>query len=519
MLREEDGEGRAVRDLPKFGDLRAFLSFLESKHALARVREPVSVVHDMTEIHRRVLERGGPALLFERPRLADGMPSAIPVVVNIFGAEERVSWGLGITPDRIGRLGELLSALREPEPLDGFRDVLDRWPMVKAIMRMMPTYVSRPSVQENIWTGADIALDRLPIQTCWPGDAGPLITWPLVLTRPPSCDSISHYNMGVYRMQVVGRDQAIMRWLAHRGGAAHHRLWAAEGQDMPVAVVIGADPATVLSAVLPLPETISELRFSGILRGGSPRLASCVSVPLVVPADAEIVIEGYVSSHETRPEGPFGDHTGYYNSAEPFPLMRVTAVTSRADPLYPSTYAGRPPDEPSIIGGALNELFSPILRRQIPEIVDCWLPPDACSYRIAIVSIRKRYAGQARRVMMALWSLIMQFSYTKIIVVVDDDIDVRNWRDISWALATRMDPSRDLMIVDRTPIDYLDFASPISGLGGKLGIDATTKIGTETEREWGGALAMDPSVIARVDEMWRRLGLGELAQPVPGRCS
>ena len=505
-----------MRDLPKFGDLRAFLSFLDTKRVLTRVREPVSLVHDMTEIHRRILEGGGPAVIFERPLLADGASASTPVLVNLFGSEERVSWGLGMAPHRMGRLGELLSALREPEPVDKIRDVLARWPMVKALMSMMPTYVSRSVVHERICTGPDIALDRLPIQTCWPGEAGPLITWPLVLTRPPNEESISHYNMGVYRMQVVGRDQAIMRWLAHRGGAAHHRLWAAQGQDMPVAVVIGADPATVLSAVLPLPETMSELRFSGILRGESPRLARCLSVPLVVPADAEIVIEGYVSAHETQPEGPFGDHTGYYNSVESFPVMRVTAITSRADPLYLSTYTGRPPDEPSIIGAALNELFIPILRRQIPEIVDCWLPPDACSYRMAIVSIRKRYAGQARRVMMALWSLIMQFSYTKIIVVVDEDIDVRNWRDISWALATRMDPSRDLMVVDRTPIDYLDFASPVSGLGGKLGIDATTKIGAETDREWGRVLAMAPEVVARVDEMWQRLGLSEVTHAHAG---
>jgi 4-hydroxy-3-polyprenylbenzoate decarboxylase len=502
--------------LPKFADLRAFLRFLDAKGALARVSEPVSVVHDMTEIHKRVLERGGPALLFERPMRLDGTPSELPVLVNLFGTGERVCWGLGIAPDGMRRLGDLLAALREPEPVDGVRDVLDRWPIVKAAIRMRPAVVNRPVVQQRVCTGSDVALDRLPIQTCWPGEPGPLVTWPLVLTRPPDDEHVSRYNAGVYRMQVLGADQAIVRWLAHRGGAAHHRQWSSEGRDMPVAVVIGADPATILSAVLPLPETISELRFSGILRGERPRLARCVSVPMVVPADAEIVIEGFVSWHETRPEGPFGDHTGYYNSVEAFPLMRVTAITSRADPLYLSTYTGRPPDEPSVIGAALNELFIPILRRQLPEVVDCWLPPDACSYRMAIVSIRKRYAGQARRVMMALWSLVMQFSYTKVIVVVDEDIDVRNWRDISWALATRMDPSRDLTIIDRTPIDYLDFASPLPGLGGKLGIDATTKIGAETDREWGRVLAMAPDVVARVDEMWHRLGLGDAARPYPG---
>ncbi len=505
-----------MRHLPKFRDLRAFLSFLDARGALKRVSEPVSVVHDMTEVHRRILEGGGPALLFERPMRADGSHSNVPVLVNLFGSAARVSWGLGVAPQGIRHLGELLGALKEPDAVDGLRGVLERWPAVKAALSMTPAFVSRPAVQQRVATGPEIALDRLPIQTCWPGEPGPLITWPIVLTRPPDDESVSRYNAGIYRMQVLGADQAIMRWLAHRGGAAHHRMWQSENRDMPVAIVIGADPATILSAVLPLPETISELRFSGILRGERPRLARCVSVPLMVPADAEIVIEGLVSPHETRPEGPFGDHTGYYNSVEEFPLMRVTAVTSRADPIYLSTYTGRPPDEPSIIGGVLNELFIPILRRQLPEIVDCWLPPDACSYRMAVVSIRKRYAGQARRVMMALWSLIMQFSYTKVIIVVDEDIDVRSWRDISWALATRMDPSRDLTVIDRTPIDYLDFASPVSGLGGKLGIDATTKIGTETEREWGRVLAMPPDVGARVDEMWHRLGLDDGTRPHEG---
>jgi 4-hydroxy-3-polyprenylbenzoate decarboxylase len=498
-----------VRDLPSFRDLRAFLGHLDRNRAVIRVTEPVSVVHEMTEVHRRVLERGGPALLFERPIRADGTASDVPVLVNLFGTAERVSWGLGVEQHGIRDLGELLAALREPAPIDGVRDALERWPLVKAALSTVPVTVSRPLVQQRVCTGPEIALDRLPIQTCWSGEPGPLITWPLVLTRPPDDESVSHYNMGIYRMQVLGPGQAVVRWLAHRGGAAHHRLWCALGRDMPIAVVIGADPATVLAAVLPLPETISELCFSGVLRGERPRLARCVSVPIVVPADAEIVIEGIVSSHETVPEGPFGDHTGYYNAVEHFPLMRVTAITSRANPIYLSTYTGRPPDEPSIIGEALNELYIPILRRQLPEVVDCWLPPDACSYRMAIVSIRKRYAGHARRVMMALWSMMAQFTYTKVIVVVDDDIDVRNWRDISWALATRMDPSRDLMVIDRTPIDYLDFASPVSGLGGKLGIDATSKIGSETDREWGRVLAMDPSVTQRVDAMWQRLGLGD----------
>lgn len=496
-----------MRDLPTFRDLRAFLRHLDSEGLVVRVREPVSIVHEMSEVHRRVLADGGPALLFERPINGDGTPSSIPVLTNLFGTGARVAAGFGVAHDRISELGEVLGALREPEPINGVRDALTRWPLVKAALNMAPAFVNRPAVQQRVLTGAEIALDRLPVQTCWSGEPAPLMTWPLVLTRPPGDDAIARYNMGVYRMQVLGRDRAIMRWLAHRGGAAHHRAWIDEGRDMPVAVVIGADPATILSAVLPLPENLSELRFSGLLRGERPRLARCVSVPLTVPADAEIVVEGTVSAHETEPEGPFGDHTGYYNAVERFPLFRVTAITTRNDPIYLSTYTGRPPDEPSVIGEVLNTLFIPILRREIPEVVDCWLPPEACSYRMAVVSIRKRYPGQARRVMMALWGLLMQFSYTKIIIVVDDDIDVRRWPDIAWALSTRMDPSRDVTTIDRTPIDYLDFASPISGLGGKLGIDATTKIGTETDREWGRVLAMDPDVVARVDAMWPTLGL------------
>ena len=499
-----------MRDLPTFRDLRAFLRHLDAGGLITRVREPVSIVHEMTEVHRRVLAEGGPVLLFERPMHGDGTPSPIPVLTNLFGTGARVASGFGVDHERISELGALLAALREPEPINGIRDALERWPLIRAALSMAPAYVKHPAVQQRVFTGAEIALDRLPVQTCWSGEPAPLMTWPLVLTRPPDDDAVARYNMGVYRMQVLGRDRAIMRWLAHRGGAAHHRAWIDQGRDMPVAVVIGADPATILSAVLPLPENLSELRFSGLLRGERPRLARCVSVPMMVPADAEIVIEGVVSAHEMAPEGPFGDHTGYYNAVERFPLFRVTAITTRNDPIYLSTYTGRPPDEPSVIGEVLNTLFTPILRREIPEVVDCWLPPEACSYRMAVVSIRKRYPGQARRVMMALWGLLMQFSYTKIIIVVDDDIDVRRWDDIAWALSTRMDPSRDLMTIDRTPIDYLDFASPISGLGGKLGIDATTKIGTETDREWGRVLAMAPEVVARVDAMWPALGLGDV---------
>lgn len=500
----------SFRDLPTFRDLRAFLGFLDTSNQLRRVAAPVSTVHEMTEIHRRVLEARGPALLFEKGRLADGATASMPVLVNLFGSIERVAWGLGVTRERISVLGELLARLRQPEPIDGFKGLRESWPLIRSALTALPSMVSRPAVQEELYVQNDADLTRLPIQTCWPGEPAPLITWPLVITRSPTSDSLAAYNAGVYRMQVLGRDRAIIRWLAHRGGAAHHRQWVAMGQEMPVAIAIGADPATMLSAVLPLPEGISELRFSGVLRGERPRLTRCVTQPLLVPADAEIVIEGTVSPNETAPEGPYGDHTGYYNAVENFPVMRITAITTRRAPIYLSTYTGRPPDEPSIIGEALNELFVPILRGQIPEVVDCWLPPDACSYRMAVVSIHKRYPGHARRVMMALWGMAVQFSYTKIVVVVDDDIDVRNPRDVLWALSTRMDPGRDLMVIGETPIDYLDFSSPTSGLGGKLGIDATNKIGAETRREWGRPLTMDRSVANRIDQMWSRLGLDDV---------
>lgn len=497
----------SFRDLPVFRDLRAFLQFLDTADRLTKVTAPVSTVHEMTEIHRRVLARRGPALLFESAVLPTGEAARIPMVVNLFGSVERVAWGLGVTRDRISALGDLLARLRRPEPIEGLKGLRESWPLIKAALTALPTMVSRPAVQEVLCVDKDVDLTRLPIQTCWPGEPAPLITWPLVITRPPTSNDVGDYNAGVYRMQVLDRDRAIIRWLAHRGGAAHHRLWAAAGQEMPVAVAIGADPATMLSAALPLPEGVSELRFSGVLRGERPRLARCMTQPLMVPADAEIVIEGTVSPTDTAPEGPYGDHTGYYNAVENFPIMRVTAITSRRVPIYVSTYTGRAPDEPSIIGEALNELFVPILRGEIPEVVDCWFPPDACSYRVAFVSIRKRYPGHARRIMAALWGMMVQFSYTKIIVVVDDDIDVRNHGDVLWAVSTRMDPGRDLMTIDRTPIDYLDFASPLSGLGGKLGIDATKKIGEETSRAWGKVLAMDPLIVDRVDRMWARLGL------------
>lgn len=497
------------RDLPAFADLPAFLALLEARGLLARVGEPVSTVLDMAEIHRRVLKAGGPALLFEKPVLADGSIAAHPVVVNLFGTVERVALGFGIEADGLDRLGDELAALRDPTPPEGVADALAKLPLLRAALSMRPKRTRRPSAQARVVVGADVDLTRLPIQTCWPGEPAPLLTWGLAVTRPPDTTSTSRYNVGVYRMQVAGRDRLITRWLASRGGAAHHRAWAARGEEMPIAVVVGADPATLLAGVMPLPENLSELHFSGLLRGARPLVAACRTVPLMVPADAEFVIEGWVSPTETLPEGPYGDHTGYYNSVENFPVMRVTAITSRADPIFLSTYTGRPPDEPSRLGEAFNRLFLPLLKKQFPEVTDFWLPPEACSYRIAVVAIDKRYPGQARRVMMGLWSMLPQFQMTKFVIVVDRDVDVRDWADVMWAVSTRADSSRDTMLVDRTPIDYLDFASPKSGLGGKMGLDATTKIGSETEREWGRVLSVDADTAARVDALWARLGLPE----------
>ena len=415
--------------------------------------------------------------------------------------------------DGLDDLSVFLAALRAPNPPDGMRDALSRWPMLKAALATRPKLVKAAPVQSTVRTGGDVDLAALPVQTHWPGDVGPLITWPVVVTRPfgSEPDTVSSYNAGVYRIQVLDQNRLIMRWLPHRGGAAHHRSWAQRNEKMPVAVVLGANPATLLSAALPLPETVSELTFAGALNGARPRLVPAKTVPLLVPADAEIVLEGWVCPEETAPEGPFGDHTGYYNPAEPFPVMHVSAVTHREAPLYLSTYTGRPPDEPAIIGEVFNWLALPTIRAQIPEIRDLWLPPAACSYRIAVVSIDKRYPGQARRVMMALWGMLPQFSYTKMIVAVDADINSRDWDDIAWALATRMDPGRDVMMLENTPMDYLDFASPQPGLAGKMGIDATTKIGSETTRDWGEVMQTSVTDRAFAADLLDRL-LPELHQ-------
>lgn len=483
--------------------LGGFLDRLERRGLLRRVSEPISVVHEITEYHRRVLQQSGPALLFERPIAADGQPARMPVVVNLFGTRERIALGLGLEPSELAEFGDMLAFLRQPESPATMRAAFGRMPAVKAALSMGTRRVARPPVQRHVWRGEAIDLGRLPVQWCWPGEPAPLITWPLVITRAP--DDPADINVGVYRMQVLGKDQALVRWLSNRGGARHHRLWQARGLDMPIAVAIGADPATILAAVMPLPDGMSELGFAGALRGSKTRVAAGVTVDLPVPADAEIVLEGTVSCTRTAPEGPFGDHTGYYNSVEAFPVVQVSAVTSRERPVYLSTFTGRPPDEPSVLAETMTELFLPIVRRQFPEIRDLWLPPAACSYRAMVVSIDKRYPGQARRVMLGLWSVLPQFTYTKLIIVVDPDIDVRDWSDVIWAISTRFDASRDMLRVDDTPIDYLDFASPRAGLGGKLGLDATNKIGPETDREWGKVLTMSADVIRRVDDLLAKM--------------
>lgn len=486
-------------------DLAGFVARLEGLGLVHRISRPISLVHELTEIHRRVLRQGGPALLLDHAVHADGRRSAMPVLVNLFGTRRQIELGLGIADGGLGELAEMLAFLRQPAPPASIRAALDTLPTLSAGLSMGTRPVRHIPAQARCHVGPAVDLGLLPIQTCWPEEPAPLITWPLVITRSP--DDPSDVNVGIYRMQVLDRDRLIVRWLAHRGGARHRRLWHAKGLDMPIAVVVGADPATMLAAVMPLPDGMSELSFSGVLRRRRSAVGRGLTVDLPIPASAEIVIEGTIAPGEEAPEGPYGDHTGYYNSVEPFPVVRVSAVTTRSTPVYLSTFTGRPPDEPSVLGEAMAELFKPIVMKQFPEIRDIHLPPEACSYRAMVVSIDKRYPGQARRVMMGLWSVLPQFTYTKLIVVVDPDIDVRDWNDVLWAISTRFDASRDLMLVDGTPIDYLDFASPSPGLGGKMGVDATRKVGSETEREWGRTLGMSTDVVERVDRMWMELGL------------
>jgi 4-hydroxy-3-polyprenylbenzoate decarboxylase len=504
-----------------YRSLRDFLAKLEAAGELVRVKEPVSTVLEMTEIQTRLIAKGGPAVLFEKPVKADGTPSSMPVLVNLFGTVKRVAMGVTMdgkertTSRELREVGEVMATLRQPQPPRSLGEAFELLPLARTILAMKPKSVSRAPVHDVVLRGDQIDLGALPVQTCWPGEPAPLITWPLVVTKGPGESREDNFNLGIYRMQVLNKTQTIMRWLKHRGGAQHHQRWAKEKTaPLPAAVVLGADPGTILAAVTPVPETLSEYQFAGLLRGERVALVDCVSQPLKVPAEAEIVLEGEVSLTDYRDEGPYGDHTGYYNSVEPFPVFTVTAVTMRRDPIYLSTYTGRPPDEPSVLGEALNEVFVPLLKQQFPEIVDFWLPPEGCSYRIAVVSMKKAYPGHAKRVMLAVWSYLRQFMYTKWVIVVDDDIDARDWKDVMWAISTRMDPARDVTMIEHTPIDYLDFASPQSGLGSKIGLDATNKLPPETSREWGRKIAMDTDVIETVTKKWARLGLPGDGKPV-----
>jgi 4-hydroxy-3-polyprenylbenzoate decarboxylase len=485
-----------------YRDLRDFIAQLEKVGELKRISVEVDPKLEMTEIADRVLRAGGPALLFEKPK-----GHSMPVLANLFGTVKRVAYGMGEDdPARLREVGKLLAYLKEPEPPKGLRDAWEKWPVLKQVLNMAPKEVKGAPCQDIVWEGADVDLARLPIQHCWPGDVAPLITWGLTVTRGPHK---KRQNLGIYRQQVIGRNKLIMRWLAHRGGALdfrEHQL-AHPGVPFPLAVALGADPATILGAVTPVPDSLSEYQFAGLLRGAKTEVTQCLSSDLQVPASAEIVLEGVIHPGETALEGPYGDHTGYYNEQETFPVFTVERITMRRDPIYHSTYTGKPPDEPAILGVALNEVFVPLLQKQFPEITDFYLPPEGCSYRMAVVSMKKQYPGHAKRVMFGVWSFLRQFMYTKFILVTDDDINVRDWKEVIWALTTRVDPARDTLLVENTPIDYLDFASPVSGLGSKMGIDATNKWPGETPREWGTPIVMDAAVKARIDALWGTLDL------------
>ncbi len=492
-----------------YRDLRDFMNQLEQDGELRRVPQPVSPHLEMTALCDKVLRAGGPALLFEHPSGHD-----MPVLANLFGTQQRVARAMGVSQVReLRAFGELLAELKEPEAPKGLRDMLGMGSLLKTLWNMTPRVVGSAPCQQQVWEGQDVDLGRLPIQHCWPGDVAPLISWGLVITRGPHKP---RQNLGIYRQQVLGRNKLIMRWLAHRGGALDFRdhALAHPGQPFPLAVALGADPATILGAVTPVPDSLSEYQFAGLLRGSRTEVVQALGSPLQVPARAEIVLEGHIqpdpnhaSGYEHALEGPYGDHTGYYNEQAEFPVFTIDRITLRRDPVYHSTYTGKPPDEPAVLGLAMNELFVPLLQRQFPEVTDFHLPSEGCSYRMAVVQIRKAYPGHARRIMMGVWSHLRQFMYTKFIVVVDEDVDIRDWREVIWAMTTRMDPARDTMLIEHTPIDYLDFASPVSGLGSKMGLDATNKWPGETNREWGRAIEMSPEVKKRVDEMWSSLGL------------
>ena len=492
----------------KYSDLRDFIAKLKQSGELSEVSLPVSPHLEMTELCDRTLRAGGPALLFTNPT-----GHSMPVLGNLFGTPKRVALGMGASDvGELRRIGQLLSALKEPEPPKGFKDVLGLGSLVKSVWDMAPRELRSAPCQEIVWEGTDVDLSRLPIQHCWPGDVAPLITWGLVITKGPNK---KRQNLGIYRQQVLGHDKLIMRWLAHRGGAQDFREHCLRhpGQPYPIAVALGADPATILGAVTPVPDSLSEYQFAGLLRGSRTELVKAIGSELRVPASAEIVLEGHIYPDDSHPsgyehalEGPFGDHTGYYNEQDWFPVFTVDRITMRRDPIYHSTYTGKPPDEPAVLGVALNEVFVPLLQKQFAEITDFYLPPEGCSYRMAIVQIRKSYPGHAKRVMFGVWSFLRQFMYTKFIVVVDEDVNIRDWKEVIWAITTRVDPTRDTTMVDNTPIDYLDFASPVSGLGSKMGIDATNKWPGETSREWGRTIEMDTEVKQRVDALWQQLG-------------
>jgi len=486
----------------KYKDLRDFISNLEQMGELKRISLEVDPVLEMTEICDRVLRSGGPALLFENPKGSD-----IPVLANLFGTPKRVALGMGEeSVEALRDVGRLLAFLKEPEPPKSMKDAWQKMPIFKQVLNMAPKIVKSAACQEIVIERDDIDLGNYPIQLCWPEDAAPLITWGLVVTRGPNK---SRQNMGIYRQQVVGKNRVIMRWLSHRGGALDFKEWQEKkpGELFPVSVVLGCDPATILAAVTPIPDSLSEYAFAGLLRGSKTELVNCISNDLQVPASAEIILEGFLHPEDIADEGPYGDHTGYYNEVDSFPVLTIERITQRKKPIYHSTYTGRPPDEPAILGVALNEVFVPILQKQFPEITDFYLPPEGCSYRMAVVSMKKQYSGHAKRVMMGVWSFLRQFMYTKFIIVVDNDVDVRNWNDVIWAITTRMDPIRDTTLVDNTPIDYLDFASPVSGLGSKMGMDATNKMPGETNREWGKPIKRDPKIVERIDEIWASLGI------------
>ena len=486
----------------KYKDLRDFISQLEQRGELKRISAEVSPHLEMTEICDRVLKAGGPAILFEKPA-----GHSMPVLANLFGTPKRVAMGMGEeSVEALREVGKLLAFLKEPEPPKGLKDAWDKLPLFRQVLNMAPRVLSSAPCQEVVWEGKDVDLARLPIQTCWPGDVAPLITWGLVITRGPLK---KRQNLGIYRQQVIAPNKVIMRWLAHRGGALDFRDFqqASPGQPFPLAVALGADPATILGAVTPVPDSLSEYQFAGLLRGSKTELVKCLGSDLQVPASAEIVLEGVIHPGEMALEGPYGDHTGYYNEQAEFPVFTIERITLRKNPIYHSTYTGKPPDEPAILGVALNEVFVPLLQKQFPEITDFYLPPEGCSYRLAVVSIKKQYAGHAKRVMFGVWSFLRQFMYTKFIIVTDDDVNIRDWKEVIWAMTTRMDPARDTLLVENTPIDYLDFASPVSGLGSKMGMDATNKWPGETMREWGRPIIMDAAVKARVDEIWKNLGL------------